>query len=39
MQQANFDICLPERRARHNERIFGSFFVIGLVFTALRWWR
>jgi hypothetical protein len=39
MLQASFDICLPERLARRNKRIFGSFFLVGLVFTALRWWR
>jgi hypothetical protein len=35
----NFDIYLPEWLARHNKRIFGSLFVAGLVFPAVRWWR
>jgi len=35
----NFDIYLPLWLARYNKQIFGSLFVGGLVFTAVRrWW-
>lgn len=33
----NFDIFLPVWLARHNKLIFGSVFVAGLVFAAVRW--
>jgi hypothetical protein len=33
----NFDIYLPEWLARHNKAIFGSLFIAGLVFSAVRW--
>ena len=33
-RRANFDIWLPEWLARHNQSIFGTLFVAGLVYTA-----
>jgi hypothetical protein len=33
-RRANFDIWLPEWLARHNKSIFGTMFVIGLLYTA-----
>jgi hypothetical protein len=33
-RRANFDIWLPEWLARHNKSIFGTMFVIGLIYTA-----
>jgi hypothetical protein len=33
----NFDIYLPEWLARHNKTIFGSLFIGGLVFSAIKW--
>lgn len=35
-RRANFDIYLPEWLARHNKTIFGSLYVIGLLYA---WWR
>lgn len=32
----NFDIYLPEWLARHNKRIFGAFFILGLLFVLYR---
>jgi hypothetical protein len=32
----NFDIYLPAWLARHNQRIFGSLFALGLLFTLSR---
>ena len=33
----NFDIYLPLWLARHNKTIFGSLFVVGLIYTFFRW--
>lgn len=33
----NFDIYLPLWIARYNKEIFGSLFVLGLVFAFARW--
>ena len=33
----NFDIYLPLWLATYNKRIFGTLFVLGLAFAALRW--
>ena len=33
----NFDIYLPVWLARHNKTIFGTMFVLGLVYTLARW--
>lgn len=33
----NFDIYLPAWLARHNKRIFGSLYVLGVLATALLW--
>jgi hypothetical protein len=35
-RRPNFDIWLPEWLARHNKSIFGTMFVIGLIYTASR---
>ncbi len=35
----NFDIYLPEWLARHNKRIFGSLYAVGIVWTLLAWLR
>lgn len=34
----NFDIYLPEWLARYNQRIFGSLYVLAVLFTLARWW-
>ena len=34
----NFDIFLPPWLARHNKRVFGTLFLLGVAFTVLRWW-
>ena len=36
-RRPNFDIYLPEWLARHNKGIFGTLFVLGLLFTLARW--
>jgi len=36
-RRANFDIYLPEWLARHNKGIFGTLFLLGLLFTWARW--
>lgn len=36
---ANFDIYLPLWLARNNQQIFGTLYAIGLVYTAITWWR
>ncbi|MDA0226322.1 MAG: hypothetical protein O2975_09465 [Proteobacteria bacterium] len=33
----NFDIYLPNWLARHNKRIFGTLYVIGIAFAIMRW--
>jgi hypothetical protein len=33
----NFDIYLPEWLARHNKSIFGTLFLAGILFLAVRW--
>ena len=33
----NFDIYLPVWLARHNKTIFGTIFVLGGLFTLVRW--
>jgi hypothetical protein len=33
-RRANFDIYLPEWLARHNQRIFGSLYVIGVAYLV-----
>jgi hypothetical protein len=33
-RRANFDIWLPEWLARHNKSIFGTMFVIGVLYTV-----
>jgi hypothetical protein len=35
-RRPNFDIYLPEWLARHNKTIFGSLFVLGLVYGIVR---
>ena len=36
-RRPNFDIFLPEWLAKRNKEIFGSLFVLGLLFTAALW--
>jgi hypothetical protein len=36
-RRANFDIYLRECLARHNQSIFGTLYVAGVVFLAVRW--
>lgn len=36
-RNSNFDIYLPAWIAKHNMLIFGSLFLLGVVFTFLRW--
>lgn len=36
-RSSNFDIYLPAWLAEHNKLIFGSLFVVGEIFLALRW--
>ncbi len=36
-RRANFDIYLPEWLARHNQRIFGTLYLAGVVFALARW--
>ncbi len=36
-RRPNFDIYLPQWLARYNKGIFGSLFVLGLLYTAMRW--
>lgn len=36
-RRPNFDIYLPEWLAKRNKEIFGSLFVLGLLFTVARW--
>ncbi|WP_422321171.1 hypothetical protein [Prosthecobacter sp.] len=38
-RRANFDIYLPEWLARHNQTIFGTLYVAGVLFTLVRWAR
>lgn len=35
----NFDIYLPAWLARYNKALFGTWFVLGLVYTGLAWRR
>lgn len=36
-REDNFDIYLPPWLARYNKEIFGSLFVLGLIYTFLKW--
>lgn len=38
-RQANFDIYLPERLARHNKLIFGALFLLGQIYALWSWRR
>ncbi len=33
----NFDIYLPEWLARHNKTVFGTLYVLGIVYAVVRW--
>ncbi|MBK8727009.1 MAG: hypothetical protein IPL96_13450 [Holophagaceae bacterium] len=33
----NFDIYLPEWLARHNQAIFGTLYLAGMLFALVRW--
>ena len=35
----NFDIFLPAWIARYNKQVFGSLFLLALVYTVFLWWR
>jgi hypothetical protein len=34
----NFDIYLPVWLARYNKLIFGTLFVVGVLYTMMKWW-
>ena len=36
-RRPNFDIYLPEWLARYSKQVFGTLFVLGLLFALLRW--
>ena len=36
-RRANFDIFLPEWLAEHNKEVFGTLYVLGVVYLAVRW--
>ena len=36
-RQPNFDIYLPAWLARYNKEIFGSLYVLGIIYTLARW--
>lgn len=36
-RRANFDIFLPEWLARYNKLLFGSLYVLGIVFALVHW--
>jgi len=36
-RRANFDIYLPLWLARWNKHVFGTLFVLGIVYTLFRW--
>ncbi len=36
-RRANFDIYLPEWLAGRNKEIFGSLYVLGLLYALARW--
>ena len=36
-RRANFDIYLPEWLARNNKAVFGSLYVVAILFLAARW--
>lgn len=36
-RRANFDIYLPEWLARHNKEVFGTLYVLGLLYALARW--
>jgi predicted MFS family arabinose efflux permease len=36
-RRANFDIFLPEWLARHNQVVFGTLYVAGIVYLVVRW--
>ena len=38
-RQDNFDIYLPLWLARHNKRIFGTLFGLGVLYTAAVWYQ
>lgn len=35
----NFDIYLPEWLARNNKLLFGALYVVGILYTLIRWAR
>jgi len=37
-RQDNFDIYLPVWLARYNKLIFGTLFVVGVLYTMIKWW-
>jgi hypothetical protein len=36
-REANFDIFLPEWLASNNKTLFGTLYVLGILFTLARW--
>jgi len=38
-RRPNFDIFLPAWIARYNKQVFGSFFLLALIYAIFLWWR
>lgn len=38
-RRANFDIFLPLWLARYNKQVFGTVFLVGVIYTVWEWWR
>jgi len=38
-RRPNFDIYLPEWMARYNKQIFGTLYVVGILFALVTWAR
>ncbi len=34
----NFDIYLPLWLAKYNKEIFGTFYIVGVLYTIIYWW-
>ena len=36
-RKENFDIYIPIWLAKHNKQLFGGLFLVGLLYTLIRW--